>query len=65
MGDIDLELSIYIHILRAPPLRPPSLPEGEGAAPLEPALPPLHPLRPRGRLGEGGGVGGGPPMGDI
>ena len=39
------------------PPRLPSLPEGEGAAPLEPALPPLHPLRPRGRLGGRGGWG--------
>ena len=37
----------------------PCLPEGEGAAPLEPALPPLHPLRPRGRHWRGGRGGGG------
>ena len=37
-----------------------SFPEGEGAAPSEPALPLLHPLRPRGKLsgGEGGPKGG-------
>ena len=29
----------------------PCFPEGEGAAPREPALPPLHPLRPRGKHG--------------
>ena len=36
----------------APPLfQLPCFPEGEGAAPREPALPPLHPLRPRGKHG--------------
>ena len=37
----------------------PSTPEGEGAALLGPALPPLQPLHPRGVLGNIDGEGGG------
>ena len=50
MDRIDVALFTHGNIL-APSNLSPSLPEGEGAALSEPALPPLHPLRPRGRLG--------------